>query len=1113
MIHAGSGGKFGLFCVLVVGAALLFPVTARGAVATVPFQDDFDYPVLGPWWTSSGTAPGPLAGGWWYHLLNTCGPPSGAYHLVLDSSTVGTDNRNEITLTVDLAGKSSVCLAFLAKSFADTPHPLTPWAPYTDSKDFDGVVVSPDGVTWYPVLNLTENDGLTRSYTQFTVPLDAALAAWSISYTPAFRIRFNHFGSGQVVSVSGNSGIGIDAVSVYESPPPTRDFGDAPAPYPTLLVDNGARHEATGPTLGAARDVTVDGQPSDDASGDGADEDGVTFVEPLVPGRSAVLHVTASAPAKLGGWIDFNGNGSWVDAADHVCASLSLAAGENDVLVNVPAGAAVSDQVFARFRLSTAGGLSYNGAAADGEVEDYRVAIVPAAPVMNPEPPLTPGNANTVSWASVPQADSYYVECSQAADFGTVSQSSGWIPGVNHTFAGLSDLAQYFRVRAAGTVAGAEASWSQTEDAEFSLDTLSGTALYGGGEVSLQGPIVHTDSVGGANEAYKATATGTGRFNVFLPSQTVRLTGFSMLLSRETAMDVEFAVYSGGSAWNDPYDTKLFSRTVHPDAGMGFLAVEGLSLMLTSGTHYAVGLTWSGTASTYKAFFPVAGLSFGKNAARTQSLQHPGEPALTMTLPSVDPTGMCYYMGLTTDNASAYVASGEVVSPVITPAPWVAWRTLNYTAGTPTGTTVMVDILPATGNTPVAGWSDLVPGADLGQLSAMPVRLRARMSTSNSSVTPVLLDWGITWQAEADRLVQGAWSAAVMSTQDGLAPSVVSVTPTGPNPARTPTVRFLVQFSEAVTGVGLAAPFGDFAVRAGSVPGASIVAVTQAGNPSRYEVEVATGHSAGTIALDALIGGNIHDVSGNALAAGCASGVAYTLDYTPPAVANIARLDPSPTNAQVVRFGVTFSEAVTGVPVTAPFTGFSATGLTGTSVLSISGSGTAYTVSVQTGAWDGTVRLAVGTSGAVRDAAGWPLAVGQVSAAGYAMSHLRFTAIPAPLIMVTAGDRCAMAVAVAGGTGARTYQWHLDDVLLPGAADATLDIPRAGLDDVGRYHCEVTDAHETIQSPPTRLQVQAVMPAAGTAGRLLAAAALALAGVCGVRGRVTLRQLFRRLPS
>src|SRR2546430_15643327 len=36
-----------------------------------------------------------------------------------------------------------------------------------------------------------------------------------------------------------------------------------------------------------------------------------------------------------------------------------------------------SGKVFARFRLSSAGGLSFNGPAADGEVEDYQFTIKP----------------------------------------------------------------------------------------------------------------------------------------------------------------------------------------------------------------------------------------------------------------------------------------------------------------------------------------------------------------------------------------------------------------------------------------------------------------------------------------------------------------------------------------------------------------------------------------------------------------------------------------------------------------------------------------------------------------------------------------------------------------
>jgi hypothetical protein len=91
------------------------------------------------------------------------------------------------------------------------------------------------------------------------------------------------------------------------------DFGDAPAPYPTLLVDNGPSHEAVGPQLGALRDAEVDGQPSAAADGDGGDDDGIAFGVLRAGQLDATVVVTVSNTppnsARLSGWIDFNADG------------------------------------------------------------------------------------------------------------------------------------------------------------------------------------------------------------------------------------------------------------------------------------------------------------------------------------------------------------------------------------------------------------------------------------------------------------------------------------------------------------------------------------------------------------------------------------------------------------------------------------------------------------------------------------------------------------------------------------------------------------------------------------------------------------------------------------
>ena len=157
------------------------------------------------------------------------------------------------------------------------------------------------------------------------------------------------------------------------------DFGDAPDTFGTLLASDGARHLDTGPTLGASRDAEADGQPTATADGDDADgtddEDGVTFPAVLLAGdSSADVTVNASSAALLDAWADFNGDGTFSGASEQIFTSHALSSGDNNLTFLVPADAVAGD-AFARFRLSTAGGLTPTGSAVDGEVEDYLVSI------------------------------------------------------------------------------------------------------------------------------------------------------------------------------------------------------------------------------------------------------------------------------------------------------------------------------------------------------------------------------------------------------------------------------------------------------------------------------------------------------------------------------------------------------------------------------------------------------------------------------------------------------------------------------------------------------------------------------------------------------------------
>jgi hypothetical protein len=153
------------------------------------------------------------------------------------------------------------------------------------------------------------------------------------------------------------------------------DYGDAPAPYPTGR-HSGPVHNGVGPRLGALRDKEPDGQPSASADGEGADDDGVTFdsLQAGVAGAVIVNVQNAPAGARIDAWIDFNGDGNWGDAGEHVLGTATVVDGDNAFTFAVPAEAAVGI-TFARVRISSAGGLGPQSVALDGEVEDYQLTI------------------------------------------------------------------------------------------------------------------------------------------------------------------------------------------------------------------------------------------------------------------------------------------------------------------------------------------------------------------------------------------------------------------------------------------------------------------------------------------------------------------------------------------------------------------------------------------------------------------------------------------------------------------------------------------------------------------------------------------------------------------
>ncbi len=189
------------------------------------------------------------------------------------------------------------------------------------------------------------------------------------------------------------------------------DFGDAPDSYGTTLEEDGARHNLVENFyLGDGVDAEIDGQPTADASGDGSTDDGIYirtdapsgggFLEfTLRDGINNEIYVTSRAPSGstsfgfLDAWIDFNGDGKFDGKGEHIISSIALTQdaidptgslsglGQLITIADIPDDA-ITGTTMARFRLSSTGGLTPNGLAEDGEVEDYQVTI--GTPGVNP---------------------------------------------------------------------------------------------------------------------------------------------------------------------------------------------------------------------------------------------------------------------------------------------------------------------------------------------------------------------------------------------------------------------------------------------------------------------------------------------------------------------------------------------------------------------------------------------------------------------------------------------------------------------------------------------------------------------------------------------------------
>jgi len=300
------------------------------------------------------------------------------------------------------SGIASLMFQFSEATTVDAAGSLILWNHTTGAAvDVSGAALANNGtmaVTW----NLS---AIALPGGRYTTTLPKGAAALAATHTESFHtlsgdsdgdgaVGFGDFGdlagnfnatggpAYRPGDMDGNGNVGFADFGILATnfnaslPALTLDFGDAPesgTSFSTTLANNGARHVlGSGLFLGATVDDEADGQPNATATGDGADEDGVTFAT-LQAGTSPILTVTAVVPgtAVLNGWIDFNGDGDWDDTGEQIFADQALSNGTNSLTATIPVGA-VPGQTIARFRATSVAGYSHAGLAKDGEVEDYK---------------------------------------------------------------------------------------------------------------------------------------------------------------------------------------------------------------------------------------------------------------------------------------------------------------------------------------------------------------------------------------------------------------------------------------------------------------------------------------------------------------------------------------------------------------------------------------------------------------------------------------------------------------------------------------------------------------------------------------------------------------------
>ncbi|MFA6288589.1 MAG: S8 family serine peptidase [Opitutaceae bacterium] len=464
-----------------------------------------------------------------------------------------------------------------------------------------------------------------------------------------------------------------------------------------------------------------------------------------------------------------------------------------------------------------------------GQSNPFVVVAFPS-PELLPEPSVTGGFTNTLTWTTVNEADAYEAQATTTSDF-SAPLDSDWIGLNQHTFSPLTEGTWTYRVRARLPLF-TLGNWQQSETAEFTqnqLDQVDATTVPGEIRLARQPQVYETFDQASAwsGTAFPDVSTGTFSLSTLASGQGPDT---APPLPINQGGDKE-ALISGASAsalttgtpiTNGSIEACLRPSLANTTTRMGLLLRASRSngqlngymvsflvfgpdrfqvdvhritngvrtwvigypslYYYTAGEHFRLRFA-AETGMLSIQFWKVAvvngvvaetpikyGSSDQLNIAEG-SLSTPGQFGLYA---EDSGTGALFEdVKITTAELNNYAPSGTLVSTPITPDPLLNWGGVSTESSIPAGTSLSFDILDANSQVIAANIPAQTKLADLPAVASAPtIRLRARLATSVSTATPILRSWGVDWRREISGHLSSPWSPVVTSIQDATAPSL-----------------------------------------------------------------------------------------------------------------------------------------------------------------------------------------------------------------------------------------------------------------------------------------------------------------------------------------------------